>query len=309
MSYQQATINKIYHINIQKAVGSLQSKYDLDFLDYSCFENGIISTYSSNDGEDIHYFLNDKHSEKPLTTAKRSGLLKWESYCSTDFLKEIEKKTGYPTQGICILRINKYKRERLSLSSKNMDFNFYQHLKDNKDLQDNFFNRTKKHIKSLQIQPIELSINLPAFSNLGLVKEDIFQKLESNQLKKKFILNTPQAHNDYSTIMSVAPNQEEHCPTLWDLKALESISTDLEISVETVQAYIQLLRRKEAKLFESEIDCLHLAAQGYTAKETAKTLKISVHTVREYRQSLIKKLDADNITHAIYLALKKNILS
>ena len=87
------------------------------------------------------------------------------------------------------------------------------------------------------------------------------------------------------------------------------MSSELHVSIETAQAYMQLIRRKEANLFEKEISCLYLAAKGHTAKETGRLLNISMHTAREYRKSIIKKLGANSMSHALYIALKRNIIS
>ena len=58
----------------------------------------------------------------------------------------------------------------------------------------------------------------------------------------------------------------------------------------------------EVKLTNSEIDVLYWAAQGKTSEETAMILGLTKHTLNTYRKRAIEKLNASNITHAIYLA-------
>jgi DNA-binding CsgD family transcriptional regulator len=48
---------------------------------------------------------------------------------------------------------------------------------------------------------------------------------------------------------------------------------------------------------------LAYAASGYSTKETAKRLGISNDTVRTHRQAAIRRLQARNITQAVYLWL------
>jgi len=53
------------------------------------------------------------------------------------------------------------------------------------------------------------------------------------------------------------------------------------------------------KLAKREIQCLRLAAQGFSTSETAKLLKISPKTVEKHRKNINKKLHCKNITQAV----------
>lgn len=53
------------------------------------------------------------------------------------------------------------------------------------------------------------------------------------------------------------------------------------------------------RLTKREEDVVKLFAEGCTAKDISNRLKISIHTVRTYSKSIITKLGAKNITHAV----------
>jgi DNA-binding CsgD family transcriptional regulator len=58
-----------------------------------------------------------------------------------------------------------------------------------------------------------------------------------------------------------------------------------------------------------ELECLIWAAQGKSAKETARILSVSDATVRDYLVSARLKLRADNITSAIAKAVKLRLIN
>lgn len=58
-----------------------------------------------------------------------------------------------------------------------------------------------------------------------------------------------------------------------------------------------------------ELECLTWAAQGKSAKETARILNVSDATVRDYLVSARLKLRADNITSAIAKAVKLRLIN
>ncbi len=47
--------------------------------------------------------------------------------------------------------------------------------------------------------------------------------------------------------------------------------------------------------------------QGFENHEIAEELHVSIHTVKFYASSIIKKLNAKNRTHAAFLAMQMNI--
>jgi len=63
------------------------------------------------------------------------------------------------------------------------------------------------------------------------------------------------------------------------------------------------------RLGPRELECLIWSAQGKTAKETARMLKVSELTVRDYLLSARLKLDAENITKAIAKAVRLRMIN
>ena len=59
---------------------------------------------------------------------------------------------------------------------------------------------------------------------------------------------------------------------------------------------------------EREQTVLHWLAQGKTANEIALILDISVCTVRAHIRSIVCKLNASNITHAVACAFRAGLL-
>ncbi len=62
------------------------------------------------------------------------------------------------------------------------------------------------------------------------------------------------------------------------------------------------------ELKENEKDVLRLSAQGYTINEISEQLFKSIDTIKSYRRQLFEKLDVDNITEAISLAVNKKLI-
>jgi DNA-binding CsgD family transcriptional regulator len=57
-----------------------------------------------------------------------------------------------------------------------------------------------------------------------------------------------------------------------------------------------------------ELQCLKLAANGYTSEEISRLLDLSVHTANQYLTNTAEKLDAVNRTHAIAKALRLGLI-
>ncbi len=68
------------------------------------------------------------------------------------------------------------------------------------------------------------------------------------------------------------------------------------------------MRVKNAKtsneLTERELITLKYLAIGYENKEIADTIYVSTHTVKAHVSAILKKLNARNRTHAVYIGLK-----
>ncbi len=70
------------------------------------------------------------------------------------------------------------------------------------------------------------------------------------------------------------------------------------------RSIIKTNQNSPEKLTAREIECLYLAANGKSSEETAKLLHIGKTTVDTYRNEVKRKLNAINITHAVFEAIK-----
>lgn len=62
------------------------------------------------------------------------------------------------------------------------------------------------------------------------------------------------------------------------------------------------------ELTSRELDVLRLAAEGCSQEITGQRLFISENTVRTHRRRILKKLGAINMTHAVAIASRREIL-
>jgi DNA-binding NarL/FixJ family response regulator len=60
-------------------------------------------------------------------------------------------------------------------------------------------------------------------------------------------------------------------------------------------------------LTETEQQIIEMLAQGETKKYTAKKLEISYYSLCKHTENILKKTNARNTTHAVYLALRTSI--
>ena len=75
---------------------------------------------------------------------------------------------------------------------------------------------------------------------------------------------------------------------------------NLEISKLAIEVEEAILNKKEKRI-------LKLSAKGYSIKEIAKKMILSSSTIKYYRTNICKKLEAENITHAVAKVLKNSI--
>jgi DNA-binding CsgD family transcriptional regulator len=64
-----------------------------------------------------------------------------------------------------------------------------------------------------------------------------------------------------------------------------------------------------ARLTQREKQVLGCAALGLTSRESGVLIGIREETVKTYRQHILSKLGARNITHAVALAFKAGIMA
>ena len=68
------------------------------------------------------------------------------------------------------------------------------------------------------------------------------------------------------------------------------------------------MRKPASALTRREIEVLTLSARGENAVQVANELGITKRTVEEHRQTIVRKLGASNITHAVAVALTSGII-
>lgn len=62
------------------------------------------------------------------------------------------------------------------------------------------------------------------------------------------------------------------------------------------------------KLTDREMTILKLVMQGYANSEISKKVFISIHTVKAHVGAITRKLSAKNRAHAVYIALKNDLI-
>lgn len=87
------------------------------------------------------------------------------------------------------------------------------------------------------------------------------------------------------------------------LKALETVlvQEDIYISPKVRQDVWELITLQEREL-------LQLAAQGYNQREIAADMDVNLDRVENLVRRIRAKLDADNITHAVAIALRQGLI-
>ena len=65
---------------------------------------------------------------------------------------------------------------------------------------------------------------------------------------------------------------------------------------------------KDIVITDREKEVLNLLVKGYENTEIAEILNVTIHTVKAYVSSLIKKLGAKNRTNVIFEAIKNKII-
>ena len=79
-----------------------------------------------------------------------------------------------------------------------------------------------------------------------------------------------------------------------------------------VNVFIQISLDKQRKaaldVFEREIAVLRLVAEGKANKEIAQALSLSEETVKAHLKNLFAKLDVNDRTHAVTIAVRRGII-
>lgn len=57
-----------------------------------------------------------------------------------------------------------------------------------------------------------------------------------------------------------------------------------------------------------ELETVQLAADGLNRLQIAETMEIAVGTLDKIRERVMQKLGADNVTHAVAMALRRSLV-
>lgn len=96
------------------------------------------------------------------------------------------------------------------------------------------------------------------------------------------------AHSLIAFLGNESPNPKQ-------VEVMESILSNTGLKVELLF---------DKRLTKREIECLTLAALGFSSSATAEILHISSKTVEQYRNDIKKKLGSKNMTQAVVLGIK-----
>ena len=66
--------------------------------------------------------------------------------------------------------------------------------------------------------------------------------------------------------------------------------------------------KQDNVLTEREFTVMKLIAKGYTNNGISQILNVSPYTVKNHRQTIVKKFQAKNCTEAIYKAVKMDLI-
>ena len=89
------------------------------------------------------------------------------------------------------------------------------------------------------------------------------------------------------------------------LAAVGAMYVDPELAPALIRGTVN---RAVIELSQREQDVLRLLADGNTNEEIGKALRISPDTVRTYLRRAMQKLEADNRTHAVAIALRSSLI-
>lgn len=174
-----------------------------------------------------------------------------------------------------------------------------------------------------QPQVILLDLSMPEESG-----EEVLQKIKATFPETKVIMLT--VHDDYPTILRCMQNgamgyilkingKDELLRAIIDVaagrryldpKVLEELFTTETASSFSINKPPTANRHGNAQgiLTKRETEILRLLAQGKTSENLSKELFISVNTVDTHRKTIISKLEAKNIAHAVSIAMSMELI-
>ncbi len=152
-------------------------------------------------------------------------------------------------------------------------------------------------------------------------KQSLMQHIQTNAIAEweLFIetINDQEYAISYLRLNGNAPNVKNHFTDTIKQLSLDCFGQDIFIELEKtpletlidVKCDIKTQNPHKNDLYPCEIETLYWAARGKTTEETAMILNLSGHTIATYRKLAIQKLNASNITHAVFIATGLGLIS
>lgn len=174
-----------------------------------------------------------------------------------------------------------------------------------------------------QPEVVLLDLSMPGQSG-----EEVLKQLKADFPKIKVIMLT--VHDDYPTILRCMQNgamgymlkingKEELLRAILDVaggrryldtKVLDELFTSESSNIfsygKPTSSHLQ--GNGQGLLTKRETEILKLLAQGKTSDQISKEQFISINTVDTHRKTIISKLEAKNITHAVSIAMSMELI-
>ena len=126
-------------------------------------------------------------------------------------------------------------------------------------------------------------------------------------IKQRILIELTRDQQPRSALFTYVDVEEYSMPMQHDLHFLHLEGGHNYRNVEPTEAPV-FQSEQTSLLSKREREVLQLMVMGYAQKEVANIISLSFNTVRTLRQRAIKKLNANNINHAVYIAIKKGLI-
>lgn len=232
----QSVVNPI---KINDILGPLASAYDINFLNYSQYQENRVYCFRSGDIESYKLFIKDQGCKLPLKVHGKNSLMAWQQFCSEQYLSHCLKKYKQYPNGACILLKHHDCAEHISIGSARADLNLFDLFNNHPD------------IKRKMIAIIRNQINLSYNPIKPRYHTDDSIPFFINSKPKKII----RAINNKTLVIgnrgaAYLNNTEVNCLVkLSQLKTAKQMARELNLTVKTIEANIGKIKRKlDAKL-------------------------------------------------------------
>jgi len=160
----------------------------------------------------------------------------------------------------------------------------------------------------LAVEETESAVSLKEFG-IKTIKQRKRKSKRRLMSPKSKALFTRLDEGDYAKLKSLSDYIGVSPSTLSRVFLRQALSR-YSLQEELDSVVVQLITSRPAKMPLScrEIEVLNLMAQGVSNKEIGSALRIGENTVKNHITCILYKLDADNRTHAVVLALRYNLI-